>query len=196
MSRTFAETITDVGIFTRSRLDGDTGAMHPEPPELVMRVDHYGFPARHDHVTARSGGTDWTIREYNDVLIDFVRLGDMQETFEIDDPDIAVKRLAEFNVSGASEFAYFPVRIVNTKGDRSRVLYAPVPWVRNIISEADLGNWSLTPDIGSAERGMLVWILLDVDWPEMVTVDGDDLDNHADTEPQVALQAPDQPEPE
>lgn len=182
------DAVTDTAIYESFDSD-DYGNSWPEPPELVIQVDIGEFPGSPDHITARSGGTAWTVREYGETLIDFVNQTDLQASFEFDNE---VKRLAEFNVSGATELAYFRIRVTDWRGLRSRVLFAPVKWVRSFLStRPELAGWDIIPDREAAERGLLIWILVPNGEP-MITVDGSVADPESAAERRLSLPTPDQ----
>lgn len=98
-----------------------------------------------------AGGTSWTVFEYGESFINFADAHKRDDDWN----------LGEFNRSGATEFAYFPVRVSeNTIRMRSRELYAPVPLVRTILAQhsrldEDGRRWDIRVDTDAAERGRI-----------------------------------------
>lgn len=98
-----------------------------------------------------AGGTSWTVFEYGEHFINFADAHKRDEDWE----------LGDFNTSGATEYAYFPVRVSeNTIRMRSRELYAPIPLVRTILAQHSKLNddgqrWEIRVSEEAAERGRI-----------------------------------------
>ena len=126
----------------------------------VFDPEHEGYPDEETRIEILVTGlqihepthtmhcSEWTIFQYGEVFINFAHR--FEDEWKVE----------EFNISGETEFAVFPVT-VSPDGKYWRDLYAPVPWVRLILSEhSDLkppkfsrGKWVLEVDDERALRG-------------------------------------------
>jgi hypothetical protein len=123
----------------------------PPVPELNLLVEgiNLGEP---DFTMTGAGGSPWTVFEYGEHFINFADPYRREEEWDI----------GEFNTSGATEYAYFPVRVSeNSIRMRSRGLYAPVPFVRLVLDQHtrtvdDLGRrWDIRVNSDAADRGRI-----------------------------------------
>jgi hypothetical protein len=144
--------IIDATVYVPNRGNLDEKMEHElDPiPELNLLVDKINVEEP-DFTNPSAGGTSWTVFEYGEHFINFADAHRRDEDWE----------LGDFNTSGATEFAYFPVRVSeNTLRMRSRELYAPVPLVRTILAQHSKLDehgvrWDIRVNQDAAERGRI-----------------------------------------
>lgn len=112
---------------------------------------------------SRAGGTGWTVREYGE---HFIRFDGPPDPVRFDNETLE-RRLARFNASGATEFAYFPALVSSDMRPTERVLFAPVPAVKAWLARHCPG-WTLEPDPEACERGELLFRLARDNGPQIV----------------------------
>lgn len=138
-----------------------TGVNTPAKLKILAYDLELDKPDRHETLTSTTG-TDWIIAHFGP-LIQFYS-DDLRGVRPVAGPQGEEEQFFEgyFNIDHVTPESVFPV-YVRTKTHEEKILFAPVSFVKNVLSKYVNGQddviWTLHPDFDWARQGLVVFDL-------------------------------------